>query len=325
MVADEDDGGRMALISVLLPVRNAAPYLDAALDSLRRQSLADFEVIAVDDGSTDESPTILARVAAADRRFKIHRREPRGLVAALNFGLDLAGGRYLARMDADDVAWPDRFAAQAAYLAGHDKVALVGGAYQEIDEAGRPGRTRSMPAEPAAIRAELGRRNAIAHPTVMARHAALMAAGGYRAAFVAAEDYDLWLRLSEVADLANLPAVVLSHRLHRATVSIDQVAQQILSEYAAREAARRRRRGEADPTTGWDRVTQERLEGLGLDRALLDRRIRNRELRLARESWRRGDREVAGTLAALAAARLPASAGLVERLGFHARRIQIRL
>ena len=314
----------MALISVLLPVRNAAPYLEAALDSLRRQTLADFEVVAIDDGSTDGSPAILARCAAADPRFKIHRQEPRGLVAALNRGLELAGGRYLARMDADDVAWPDRFAAQAAFLAGNEAIALVGGAFQEIDEVGRPGAIRTMPTEPAAIRAELMQRNVIAHPTVMARRAALVAAGGYRAAFIAAEDYDLWLRLSEVADLANLPDVVLSHRLHRATVSIDQVAQQILSEYAAREAARRRRLGEADPTVGWDRVTRERLVGLGLDPALLDRRIRNRELRLARESWRRGDKEVAGTLAKLAAARLPANAGVAERLGFVARRLRVR-
>jgi hypothetical protein len=107
-------------------------------------------------------------------------------------------------------------------------------------------------------------------------------------------------------------------------VSIDQAAQQILSEFAAREAARRRRLGEADPTLGWDRVTLDRLAGLGLDPALLDRRIRNRALRLARVSWQRGDRAAAATLAELAAARLPATAGLGERLGFHARRLKIR-
>ena len=312
------------LISVLLPVRDAAPYLDAALVSLSRQTLGDFEIVAIDDGSTDGSRDILARHAAADPRIAVHAQAAEGLIATLNRGLALAGGRYLARMDADDVAWPERFAAQAAFLANHPSVALVGGAVQEIDAAGRPGAIRRQPTEPAAIRAQLPTRNCIAHPTVMARRAALVAAGGYRAAFLAAEDYDLWLRLSEVADLANLPAVVLSHRLHQATVSIERVEQQILSEFAAREAARRRRAGEADPTGSWDRVTPERLTGLGLDPALLDRRIRNRALRLARVSWKRDDKEAAATLAALAAIRLPATAGWAERAGFHFRRLRIR-
>jgi glycosyltransferase involved in cell wall biosynthesis len=313
------------LISVLLPVRDAAPYLDAALDSLGRQTLGDFEIIAIDDGSTDGSRDILARHAAADPRIGVHAQAPKGLVATLNRGLALARGTYLARMDADDIAWPERFAAQAAFLAGRQSVAVVGGAVQEIDAAGRPGTIRRWPAEPTAIRALLPKRNCIAHPTVMARRASLVAAGGYRAAFLAAEDYDLWLRLSEMADLANLPAVVLSHRLHKATVSIDQVAQQILSEFAAREAARRRRAGETDPTVGWDFVTVERLAGLGLDPVLLDRRIRNRALRLARVSWKRGDKEAAATLAELAAARLPVAARLVEWVGFHVRRLKVRL
>lgn len=311
------------LISVLLPVRDAARYLDAALDSLARQTLGDFEIIAIDDGSTDVSRDILARHAAANPRIAVHTQAPQGLVATLNRGLALAAGTYLARMDADDVAWPERFAAQAAFLAERPSVALVGGAIQEIDAAGRPGVIRRPPTTPAAIRALLPTRNCIAHPTVMARRTALAAAGGYRAAFVAAEDYDLWLRLSERADLANLPAVVLSHRLHQATVSIERVEQQILSEFAAREAARRRRTGEGDPTDGWDRVTVKRLVGLGLDPALLDRRIRNRALRLARVSWRRGDKAAARTLAALAAARLPATAGWGERVGFHFRRLRI--
>jgi glycosyltransferase involved in cell wall biosynthesis len=313
------------LISVLLPVRDAAPYLDAALDSLSRQTLGDFEIIAIDDGSIDGSRDILERHAASDPRIAVHTQAAQGLIATLNRGLALARGTYLARMDADDVAWPERFAAQAAFLADHPSVALVGGAIQEIDAAGRPGGIRRSPTEPAAIRALLPTRNCIAHPTVMARRAVLVAASGYRAAFLAAEDYDLWLRLSEVAELANLPAVVLSHRLHRATVSIERVEQQILSEFAAREAARRRRAGEADPTGSWDRVTPERLAGLGLDPALLDRRIRNRALRLARVSWKRGDKAAARVLAALAAERLSATAGWVERLGFEMRRLRIRV
>ena len=313
------------LISVLLPVHDAAPYLDAALDSLSRQTLGDFEIIAIDDGSTDGSREILERHAAADPRIAVHTQAAQGLVATLSRGLALAGGTYLARMDADDVAWPERFAAQAAFLAERPSVALVGGAIQEIDAAGRPGAISRPPTEPAAIRALLPTRNCIAHPTVMARRAALIAAGGYRAAFVAAEDYDLWLRLSEAADLANVPAVVLSHRLHQATVSVERVEQQLLSEFAAREAARRRRAGEADPTDGWDRVTPERLVGLGLDPALLDRRIRNRALRLARVSWKRGDKEAAATLEALAASRLPATVRWTELIGYYVRTVRVRV
>jgi hypothetical protein len=102
------------------------------------------------------------------------------------------------------------------------------------------------------------------------------------------------------------------------------VEQQILSEFAAREAARRRRAGEVDPTVGWDRVTPERLTGLGLDPALLDRRIRNRALRLARVSWKRGDRAAAERLVALSAERLSAAVSWGERLGFQVRKLRIR-
>src|SRR5258706_1545517 len=161
------------LISVLLPVRDAAPYLDAALDSLSRQTLGDFEIIAIDDGSTDRSRDILARHAASDPRIEVHAQGAQGLIATLNRGLALARGTYLARMDADDIAWPERFAAQAAFLANHPSVALVCGAVQEIDAACRPGAIRREPTEPAAIRSLLPRRNCIAHPTRMERRAAL--------------------------------------------------------------------------------------------------------------------------------------------------------
>src|SRR5262249_45982361 len=156
----------------------------------------------------------------------------------------LAKGRFIARMDADDIAGVDRFARQAAYLESHPEVAVVGSAYDLIDGKGQVIERHLPPCDPAEVRQTLQQRNCIAHPTVMAPTAALRDAGGSRAAFVAAEDYDLWLRLSEVAQLANLPVMLLSYRRHAAGVSVDKVAQQILSEFAAREAAARRRRGE---------------------------------------------------------------------------------
>ena len=127
-------------VSVLLPVRDGARFLREALDSVLAQTLADFELLVVDDGSTDETPEILASVG--DERLRVLRQEPAGLVAALERGIGEARAPYLARMDADDVSLPCRLERQVAFLDEQSQVALVVPGVESIDEAGRPGRRR---------------------------------------------------------------------------------------------------------------------------------------------------------------------------------------
>ncbi|HLH92633.1 MAG TPA: glycosyltransferase [Xanthobacteraceae bacterium] len=239
-------------ISVLIPVWHAVRFLPAALDSVLAQTFADFEVIAIDDGTHDGSADVLAAFAARDRRIRVMRQENQGIVASLNRAVDLARAPFVARMDHDDVSRPDRFAKQLAYLRLHPEVAAVSGAMDVIDQDGAYLRTEAAPTLPAAVASELLYRNCICHPAVMARTEALRKVGGYRKNAQFAEDYDLWLRLSEIGGVANLPDVLLSYRLHPVRMSTQGYIVQELAVLAARGAARQRRRGNPDPLASTD-------------------------------------------------------------------------
>jgi len=189
---------------VLLPVRNAQEWLDECLRSLAAQTFADFEVLAVDDGSTDGSRQVLDRWAAQDARIRVLSPAPAGeagdLVRALEHGRADARGELLARMDADDVASVDRFAAQVALLDAQPSIVLCGTAVRAAprgsmtDGSRRYERWLNGLTTPAAIDADLFVECPIAHPTFLLRARALADLGGYRAGPFP-EDYDLILRL----------------------------------------------------------------------------------------------------------------------------------
>jgi hypothetical protein len=167
-------------------------------------------------------------------------------------------------MDHDDVALPDRLARQVAFLERAPEVAAVGGAAWVIDAAGRVHHRVSPPCGDAAIRARLPRENCLLHATMTLRAEAVRAAGGYRAAYLHAEDHDLWLRLCERHALANLAEPVLRQRLHAGQVSRQALEQQAWSSLAACEAARRRRAGRDEGVPPDEPVTRARLAALGL-------------------------------------------------------------
>jgi glycosyltransferase involved in cell wall biosynthesis len=229
-------------VSVLMPVYNAARYLAEAVESILGQTFADFEFLIIDDGSTDRSRATLERYAAHDRRIRLASRPNTGYTVALNELLGLARGELLARMDGDDVALPTRLARQVDYLRAHPDVVCVGTAVQFIDAAGRFLRPRhpGMDHEEIQQRALAGD-CPLNHPSVMMRRAAVEAVGGYHAEFEPAEDLDLWLRLSEVGRLTNLPEVLMKYRQHAGSVSEQyQRLQRERSAAAVLEACRRR-------------------------------------------------------------------------------------
>ncbi|HWG75640.1 MAG TPA: glycosyltransferase [Steroidobacteraceae bacterium] len=205
-------------VSVLMPVYNGAAYLRAAMQSILNQSFCDFEFVVLDDGSTDGSLRILQEYARLDGRVRLLSRENRGLTYSLNQLIATARGEFMARMDADDIAMPERLARQVEFLRTHPGVLCVGGAFQIIDEAGRYLTTLYPPASNEQIQNHLIHgRCAISHPAAMARLQPIRELGGYQGDF--AEDLDLWLRLGEKGELANLPEAVLRYRLHCASVS----------------------------------------------------------------------------------------------------------
>ncbi|MCS6814231.1 MAG: glycosyltransferase [Cyanobacteria bacterium] len=207
-------------ISVIMPVYNADRYVAQAVESILTQTFADFEFLIVDDGSTDRSLKILRHYAAQDDRIHLTSRPNTGYVIALNEMLRLAKGEFIARMDADDVALPDRFQRQVAFLRQHPEVVCVGGSHDIIDAQGRLLTTLKLPESNEEIqRLALAGHGSICHPCAMIRRSTIIAIGGYNEAMMPAEDLDLWLRLGELGQLANLPEPVLRYRLHMKSVS----------------------------------------------------------------------------------------------------------
>lgn len=214
-------------ISVLLPAYNAASYIEEAVESILRQSATSFELLILDDGSTDATGDLVARRAADDSRIRLIRRENRGLVATLNELIAAARAPYLARMDADDIALPLRLERQARFLDHYPNVACVGGAVEFINADAASVHAPRPVLDNATIQREaLAGRVAICHPACMLRAGMVRHAGGYREHTWPAEDLDLFLRLGEIGELANIPDLVLRYRLHATSISASRAQQQ---------------------------------------------------------------------------------------------------
>lgn len=208
-------------VSVILPVYNSDIFLREAIESILSQTYSDFEVIAIDDGSTDATSTILRKYVKIDSRLHIYTQlENRGLVEALNQGLKLAQGKYIARMDADDISLTNRLEKQVDFLENHPEIGVLGTGVEVIDSLGQHQGTMNYSLVHPLILWELCFHCPIIHPTVMIRHDVLDAVGGYQSVYPCAEDYDLWTRLSEFTQFANLPESLLRLRKHGANVTI---------------------------------------------------------------------------------------------------------
>ena len=203
-------------VSVIMPAYNAKRYVEQTIRSVLAQTFDDFEFIIVDDGSTDGTLPILQRFAADDSRVIVISRPNTGIVGALNDGMAKARGEFLARMDADDVCLPERFAKQVAYLREHPECVGVGTFVETIDPYGSVLDRLVHETEHDAIDRELmtGRGFAIVHPTIMMRAEAVRRVGGYRKQWQHSEDLDLFLRLAEIGKLHNLAEYLLQYRMH---------------------------------------------------------------------------------------------------------------
>lgn len=207
-------------VTVLMSVRDGERHLQETLASLRAQTFADLELIVIDDGSRDATPAIIA--AHDDPRLRLVRQQPTGLTPSLNHGLRLARGDYTARMDADDVALPERIARQAAFLDQHPDVALCGTWADIVDDDGRVLERARPPIDAAAIRAQLMWDNALFHSSWMFRTRTVLELGGYDETVERAQDYELAWRISRRAQLANLPIPLLRWRRSHVAISVLQ-------------------------------------------------------------------------------------------------------
>ncbi len=208
------------VVSVMMPVYNGQRFLRQTLDSILNQSIGDFEVVIVNDGSTDGSRDILEQYAARDSRMCLHHFPKQGLVTTRNVLLGLARAPIVAPLDQDDIAMPRRLELQAAFLKAHPEIVCVGGSIEMIDEAGRYLTTLHLPCDDETIQNLLLEGHcAIVNPAAAFRRDVAVGLGGYDERAALSEDIDMWLRLGEVGKLANLPEPTLRYRLHGGSAS----------------------------------------------------------------------------------------------------------
>lgn len=203
------------LISVVLPVYNCEAYVSGSVNSILGQSFGDFELLIIDDASTDATiPEI--KTISDDRIRLIEKERNSGYTDSLNLGISMAKGKYIARMDGDDISLPERFSRQVDFLESHPDVILCGTAFRIL---GTP-TVISVPETHEQIKAALLKASCFAHPSVMVRKSALERLSlVYDKQFEPAEDYDLWTRLVGFGKLHNLQEVLLEYRIHENQVS----------------------------------------------------------------------------------------------------------
>jgi len=215
----------MPEVSIILPVYNGGPHLPKAINSILSQSFGDFELIIVNDGSTDHSEEVI-KSFNDPRIVYIANERNSGLIFSLNRAIDKASGKYIARMDADDICHPDRIAVQKKWLDEHPGTSLVASIIEFIDENDQP--AGQWPKDRATISAKSIRKmmphdNCIAHPSVMAR-TEILKTFRYKPYQKNIEDYDLWLRL--LADgkiIEKIDRPLLEYRVHAKSVTSEHL------------------------------------------------------------------------------------------------------
>lgn len=253
------------LVSVVLVIRDIERFLPEAIESVLTQTFEDFEFFIVDFGSKDRSKEIALDYASRDQRVKVSQIAPCSYIEAKIAACMLPRSRYLAIQDADDISLPDRLKAEVDYLERNPAVGLLGGAVQWIDSAGNSiDSADDYPSQNEEIQRELIVRNTFWHPTVLMRRDAYESVGGYRRVFVQSDDYDLWLRIAEHYQCANLKEKVLKYRIHPQQLSFRKRKDQILCALAAQAAASLRRAGKQDPLNAAPEISPSLLAEMGV-------------------------------------------------------------
>src|SRR5574337_1130485 len=201
-------------VTVLTPVHNREQHVAAAIESVLAQSFADFELLLIDDGSTDDSVGIMRSYMTDPRVRLVCNEQNLGIPKTRNRGIDLARGEYIAMLDSDDWAYPTRLEKQVAFLDHHSDFAVVGAWATEMDETGRSlRRVKILPVLPGELQSRLLFRSCHHHSSIMARTAVLQEYR-YREQYAVSPDYDLFVRLARQYKLANLPYILVCRRTH---------------------------------------------------------------------------------------------------------------
>jgi glycosyltransferase involved in cell wall biosynthesis len=215
-------------VSVVMPVHNSESYLADSIGSVLGQTFTDWELICVDDGSTDGSLEVLRCYERADGRVRVVTRPNTGVTRARNDGMALARGRYIAVMDSDDIALPDRLRRQVDHMETHPECVGLGAAVRVVGPDLKPiyDEPKALDHETIDRQTMAGSGAAIREPVAIFRAAAIRQLGGYRDEIFAHQDTDIYLRLAEIGRLANLPDTLLLYRLRLGSINRTQGALQ---------------------------------------------------------------------------------------------------
>ena len=210
----------MPRVSVLMAVHNGMPCLLEAVDSILAQTFRDFEFVIVDDGSTDETAAVLNDYEQREPRLRVLRNDKKmSLPVSLNRGLSQCKARWVARMDADDIALPDRLEKQISFLTKHPEIGLIGSGSINIDAQGKEIGLTRHPCDDRTIRFMLPFWCCFVHPSVIFQRELVEQVDGYDASMWTGQDYDLWARLLSVTKAANLPDQLIYYRIHGRSIS----------------------------------------------------------------------------------------------------------
>lgn len=219
-----DQNLNQPLISVIMPVYNAGPFVKQAIESVLAQSYKNFELIILNDGSTDNSEQVILSFSDNRIRYTLHKKNV-GLIACLNEGVRISNGTYIARMDADDISLLRRFEKQLSFLEENLLVGICGTQIDTIREE-RIIPFDRLPICNNAIRAALLFRNVLIHPSVMFRKSIFQGETPFDSAFYLAEDYECWSRMAGKTEFVNLSETLLHYRIHSNQVSTDKSDEQ---------------------------------------------------------------------------------------------------
>ena len=202
------------LVSVLMPAYNAERYIDEAVQSILNQSFKDFELIILNDGSTDKTWSIVQKYASKDSRIvAVSNTKNMKLSRTLNRGINMAKGKYIARMDADDISLSNRLRDQYHFMETHPQVGISGGSMNIIDTSNKVIGKRDYHLSDVDIREHIFKYSPFSHPLIIIRKSVLDKVGYYNPDFNPAEDYELYFRIGTISQFANLPIVLLRYRV----------------------------------------------------------------------------------------------------------------
>lgn len=206
-------------VTVLMSVYNSGKYLREAIDSVLVQTFTDFEFLIINDGSTDKTQEILE--SYRDTRIRLFNQNNMGLTRSLNKGIQLSRGEYIARMDADDIALPERLRKQVKFLDEYPEIGAVGSFHREVNQILQIEIVKEFPTEDSTIKRILIKKNPISHPTAMIRRSVFEKTGlyneGEKCKYI--EDYELWFRLAKTYKLANIPETLVIKRFIPTSIS----------------------------------------------------------------------------------------------------------